>query len=602
VTGDVRLIMGFSFNPGIGVKATNGAGVTVEGSVRVSRGIGVYADSGGVVKVMGDVIAITGVHAVHAGAAVYIHGEINASGDYINFVNDSGVNIPVAKLPYPGQETIGGVAFYRYSSSGVFLAGPSNVYVKFKDPGALSGMVSIDLNNSNGLLTANTSAVTGGSGAFTYTWEGDGVTDSKTSTLALGTGYTLGQAVKLTLTRADVTGRLTEKIEVYQVSGTTQANATTGTFSIPASYRETGELVPCTYSAGNSTGVTFKGGDGFVPKLTEDYTGYVVDARDAMDRGVIQIIAFFEGPSTTILYGDVDGNGEVETWDVFVLHRYLAKWTEYPVEVVNWEAADVNLDGDVDAIDVSILHRYLAMWADFPKLPHVAGSGQGFQTMTGARESIFGPPVLQVGNAEGKAGETVRVPISIERNPGITGMLFAVSYDETALRLVGYENTGLLPGAAHNTASVLASATFAWFNALAITNNTNNGVLVYLEFEILEGTKPGVSAIELTYKPNNIVNAGLSSVHFDTEPGSVAVNAAPVITAATANFVSIVETAKNSGVWALSLTVTETWSDGGRRTVPYTIEIKANNANVSGRYDFGRGWLAEPGDVQTNDK
>ena len=56
---------------------------------------------------------------------------------------------------------------------------------------------------------------------------------------------------------------------------------------------------------------------------------------------------------------------------------------------------------------------------------------------------------------------------------------------------------------------------------------------------------------------------------------------------ADAKFISIAETAKNSGVWALSLNVAETWSDGAIAVVPYTVELKSNNANVDGSCDLG---------------
>jgi len=76
-------------------------------------------------------------------------------------------------------------------------------------------------------------------------------------------------------------------------------------------------------------------------------------------------------------------------------------------------------------------------------------------------------------------------------------------------------------------------------------------------------------------------------VNFNAVSGTITTTPAPVIVSATANFASIRETAKNSGVWALSLTVTEAWSDGVTKIVPYTINIRANNANVKGSVDLG---------------
>jgi len=66
----------------------------------------------------------------------------------------------------------------------------------------------------------------------------------------------------------------------------------------------------------------------------------------------------------------------------------------------------------------------------------------------------------------------------------------------------------------------------------------------------------------------------------------------PVVTlvravATAKDFISIVETAKNSNVWVLSFRVTEIYSDGSDKVVPYAIEIKANNANVDGKFNLG---------------
>ena len=52
-------------------------------------------------------------------------------------------------------------------------------------------------------------------------------------------------------------------------------------------------------------------------------------------------------------------------------------------------------------------------------------------------------------------------------------------------------------------------------------------------------------------------------------------------------FISIEETKKNSGVWILSFTVMETYSNGEIKVVSYAVEINANNANVDGSYDLG---------------
>jgi hypothetical protein len=67
------------------------------------------------------------------------------------------------------------------------------------------------------------------------------------------------------------------------------------------------------------------------------------------------------------------------------------------------------------------------------------------------------------------------------------------------------------------------------------------------------------------------------------EPQVVLVSAAVVAK----DFISIVETSKNSGVWILSFKVTETYADGTTKIVSYAVSINANNANIDGRCDLG---------------
>lgn len=73
-----------------------------------------------------------------------------------------------------------------------------------------------------------------------------------------------------------------------------------------------------------------------------------------------------------ITYGDVNGDGKVNTQDRMVLTRYLAGMTGYTADMIDMTAADVNCDGTVNAKDRMILTRYLAQWTAYPELPHRA--------------------------------------------------------------------------------------------------------------------------------------------------------------------------------------------------------------------------------------
>ncbi|HOM02026.1 MAG TPA: glycosyl hydrolase family 8 [Acetivibrio sp.] len=65
-----------------------------------------------------------------------------------------------------------------------------------------------------------------------------------------------------------------------------------------------------------------------------------------------------------ITYGDVNGDGNVNSTDLNLLKRYLLKQTEN----INRQAADVNKDGTINSSDWSILKRYLIK--SIPYLPY----------------------------------------------------------------------------------------------------------------------------------------------------------------------------------------------------------------------------------------
>ena len=73
------------------------------------------------------------------------------------------------------------------------------------------------------------------------------------------------------------------------------------------------------------------------------------------------------GDETKILYGDVDGNGKVKSWDATVLACYLAGQKEF--QNINMQNADCDGNGKVKSWDLTILYCYLAGQKEFSELP-----------------------------------------------------------------------------------------------------------------------------------------------------------------------------------------------------------------------------------------
>ncbi|MDR2711547.1 MAG: dockerin type I domain-containing protein, partial [Clostridiales bacterium] len=233
----------------------------------------------------------------------------------------------------------------------------------------------------------------------------------------------------------------------------------------------------------------------------------------------------FQYPGSSILYGDVNDDGSVDPLDVAILSRYVANWPGY---VVNRLAADVNIDDSIDPLDAAILARHVANWPGYLTLPYRMSMTD--QPQMAAKQHASDEPTISVGNATGKAGDTVVIPISLLNNPGITVMRLSVAFNNEALRLVKVEDQSKLNGAMHPPVSN-SPYTLSWSDPFATANNTFSGEVINLHFEILEDAAPTESSITVTYGSNDILNKDLGRVSFEVANGKVTIetSAAPKI-------------------------------------------------------------------------
>lgn len=86
------------------------------------------------------------------------------------------------------------------------------------------------------------------------------------------------------------------------------------------------------------------------------------EVRFALVDGVVNVL--------DTLIGDVNSDGKINTQDRMILTRYLAKWTGYTDEMIDFVAADVNCDAKVNTQDRMILTRYLAKMTGYETLPY----------------------------------------------------------------------------------------------------------------------------------------------------------------------------------------------------------------------------------------
>lgn len=118
--------------------------------------------------------------------------------------------------------------------------------------------------------------------------------------------------------------------------------------------------------------------------------------------------------------------------------------------------------------------------------------------------------------------KNVVVKVSISNNPGIISAQLLVGYDADKLELVSYADGKLLNGWTTHASAELSNnpAMFTWDDSLAIENNTANGVILTLTFNVKEGAT-GNAVITVSYDPENFFNYDLENVEFAPVNGGI---------------------------------------------------------------------------------
>lgn len=131
-------------------------------------------------------------------------------------------------------------------------------------------------------------------------------------------------------------------------------------------------------------------------------------------------------------------------------------------------------------------------------------------------------PTIRVSEATARRGESVKVTVSLENNPGIINMKLKVSYDRNALTLTKVEDAGTLGETWHPPVNQATYPyTLTWSNDLASENLTVNGTIVTLTFKV--NAAYGRYPITITYGNGYIYDFDLKPVAFGVVNGAVTV-------------------------------------------------------------------------------
>ena len=134
-------------------------------------------------------------------------------------------------------------------------------------------------------------------------------------------------------------------------------------------------------------------------------------------------------------------------------------------------------------------------------------------------------PYISGDTKEAKVGEKVKMPINLKNNPGVAALSLNISYDKTKLKLLGAADGKILGTSTFLAGNdlTLVPYTLTW-DDLAAENNTGNGVVATLEFEVLaEGFIP----VEIAVNQRSTFDIDLKEVGFATGAGTIIATAPP---------------------------------------------------------------------------
>ena len=129
-------------------------------------------------------------------------------------------------------------------------------------------------------------------------------------------------------------------------------------------------------------------------------------------------------------------------------------------------------------------------------------------------------PAIIADTVSGNTGDTVKVPIRLQNNPGVAALSMSVSYDNIKLKLLGVEDGKLLGTSTFLSGDDLSKIPYIMnWDDLSTENNTGNGILAVLSFEVL--AEDGSASVGLSVNQRSTFNVDLEEVSFSVTNGTV---------------------------------------------------------------------------------
>lgn len=195
-------------------------------------------------------------------------------------------------------------------------------------------------------------------------------------------------------------------------------------------------------------------------------------------------------------------------------------------------------------------------------------------------------PTMTVSTVTAERGQTVTLDVVVSGNPGMNAAVLKPVYDETALELVSmkFNMTDFNGQEQYGKNAVWAAS----------SDNTSNGTILTLEFNVLEGASVGTTEVTLSnvdgyLKDGAVSNSAAETVNYKVVAGGVNVfdPTAPVINVSTVyglpgDTVTVsVSLANNPGIMAAALK--PVYDD----SVLELVKAELNTTNFSGQFTAG---------------
>ena len=226
----------------------------------------------------------------------------------------------------------------------------------------------------------------------TVTFDGNGGTLATPATVTVKSGEAVAKpTTDPTREGYDFTGWFTDKECKTAYVFTTPVTAPTTLYAGWKVKETTPADVTVTFDGNGGTlatpaTVTVKSGEAVAKPATDptregyDFTGWFTDKEcktayvfTTPVTAPFTLYAGWKETSVSVKYGDVDGNGTIDSGDVTALARYLADRKDYMpggAKAINLANANCDGKGGIDSGDVTSLARHLADRADYAVLPH----------------------------------------------------------------------------------------------------------------------------------------------------------------------------------------------------------------------------------------